>query len=200
MVLEILVVCGTVAVVAGAKGADLHRRHLADRTLERYARVRGCAFAPASAVSGRPSPRVEGKLRDVPFTLDLCRIGARLTTRMSAPIARPPAPRLALVQRARLARALQLVDHGAIAGWDDPRLDHAYRVCGLPPDEARALFEPHHAILRVLDERSDVWFACDGGAASLTWSGVETDPAILDAARDLVVAAAGWHRAIAPYR
>jgi hypothetical protein len=45
-----------------------------------------------------------------------------------------------------------------------------------------------------------VWLGSDGATVTLTWSGVEMNPLLLDAARDLVVSLACWHRPEFPYR
>lgn len=191
--------CATIAAVAGVKGAAAHQRHLAGRTLERYARVRGHAYAPEATTSGRRSPRVDGTKDEVAFAIDFCRIKSTLSTRVSAVVVRPPAPRLAIVQRGGIARALRFDEDGAV-GFVDPRVDEAYRVRGASPADARSLLADHEALLASLDRRSGVWVACDGVRASITWAGVETDPVVLDAARDLAIAAARWHRPEAPYR
>lgn len=197
--IELLVVGVTIVAMAGVKGAAAHQRVLAGRTLERYARVRGHAFVPESRPKGRRSPRVDGVVDGHTFAIDFCRVDGRLSTRVAALVARGPAPRFALVQRGRVARALGVIDDGLV-GFGDAALDEAYRVRGASPAEVRALLATHHGHLAALDRRSHVWFACDGAQASLTWAGVETDPAVVDAARDVVLAAARWHRPEAPYR
>ncbi len=78
--------------------------------------------------------------------------------------------------------------------------DEAYRIHGMTPDEAGLWLDGCLEHLVCLDARSDVWLGSDGATVTLAWSGVERNPLLLDAARDLVVSLASWHRPDSPYR
>ena len=197
--MELVVVGGALALVAlRATVVERNRRTLAGRTLESYARARGYRFVAASR-TGAQSPSVHGEKDDVPFTIDLFRLHGQLRTRVSAPVTRGRTPRLSVVQRGGLSRALGAREPGETP-LDDPAFDRAYRVTGAEADDARAVLAEARRPLLLLDERADVWLACDGSRVTLTWAGVETAPIFLDAARNAVVIAASWHRPDAPYR
>ena len=195
--IELVVLGATLAIAAGASGAQARRRILAARTLERYARWRAHLYVPAKR--GKESPRVEGSKGDVAFTIDLVKISGHLRTRVCAPVTKGPGARIAVVQRGALGRAL----HARAADETPvglPTFDTAYRIHGMAPDEARAWLEESMAHLVCLDERSDVWLGSDGAKVTLAWGGVEMNPLLLDAARDVVVSLASWHRPEFPYR
>ena len=198
--LEFVVLGATLAVAVGAvgaSGAKVRRRIRAARTLERYARWRSHAFVPAPR--GNESPRVEGTKSDVSFTVDLVKISGHLRTRVRAPVAKGPGARIAVAQRGALGRALRT------RSADEPLLgieafDSAYTLHGMAADEARTWLEESLAHLVCLDERSDVWLGSDGATVTLAWGGVEMNPLLIDAARDLVVSLASWQRPEFPYR
>lgn len=195
--IELVVLGATLALAAGASGAQARRRIVAARTLERYAKWRSHLFVPAAR--RKESPRVEGTLNDVTFTIDLVRVSGHLKTRVRAPVTKASSAKIAIVQRGAIGRALGTRAHEespvGIASFDD-----AYRVHGMAPDEAKAWLEKTMEDLVCLDERHDVWLGSDGGAVTLTWSGVEMNPVLLDSARDVVVSLAAWHRPEFPYR
>jgi hypothetical protein len=194
--IELVVLGATLAIAAGASGAQARRRVHAARALERYAHWRSHLYVPGA---GKASPRVEGVKNEIAFTLDLVRIGGRLRTRATAPVIKGPGARVAIVQRTGLARALRGRDENeslvGIQAFDD-----AYRLHGMSPDEARTWLEESMKDLVCLDERSDVWLGSDGATVTLAWSGVERNPMLLDSARDVVVSLASWHRPEFPYR
>jgi hypothetical protein len=195
--IELVVLGATLAIAAGASGAQARRRALAARTLERYAKWRSHLYVPGPRRTD--SPRVEGTKDDVPFTIDLVKMRGNLKTRVRAPVSKGPGAKLAIVQRGGLARTLRArgddeIDVGIEA------FDRAYRVHGMAPDEARTWLETSMANLVILDERHDVWLGSDGATVTLAWSGVEMNPLLLDAARDVVVSLARWHRPEFPYR
>ncbi len=195
--IELVVIGATLAIAAGASGAQARRRTLAARTFERYARWRSHLYVPGA--QRKDSPRVEGAKDEVAFTIDLVKIRGSLKTRVRAPVSKGPSAKLAIVQRGALGRALRTraaddVEVGIAA------FDEAYRVHGMAPDEARAWLESSMESLVMLDERSDVWLGSDGATVTLAWSGVEMNPLLLDSARDVVVSLARWHRPEFPYR
>jgi hypothetical protein len=195
--IELVVLGATLAITAGASGARVRRRVLAARTLERYAKWRAHLFVPAPRRG--QSPRVEGVERDVAFTVDLVRIAGRLRTRVRAPVRKGPGPRVAVVQRSAIGRALRAWSaDDTIAGIE--AFDNAYLLHGMAADEARTWLEQSLAPLVCLDERGDVWLGSDGATVTLTWGGIERNPLLIDAARDLVVGLASWHRPEFPYR
>ena len=195
--IEILILGATLAIAAGASGAQVRRRILAARSLERYSRWRSHLFVPAPR--GQESPRVEGTKGDVTFTIDLVKVAGHLRTRVRAPVTKGPGARVAVVQRGRLGRALRVpASEEAEIGLE--AFDSAYRLHGMAPDEAREWLAGSLAHLIILDERSDVWLGSDGATVTLAWGGVEMNPLLIDAARDLVVSLASWHRPEFPYR
>lgn len=195
--IELVVFGATLAIAAGASGAQARRRTLAARTLERYATWREHVFVPGAR--RKESPRVEGTTSDVPFTIDLVKINGHLRTRVRAPVTKGPGARFAIVQRGRLARALRSRDEATldvgIAAFDD-----AYTVHGMTPDEARAWLGNTLEDLIMLDERSDVWLGSDSATVTVMWGGIEMNPLLLDAARDVAVSLSSWHRPEFPYR
>lgn len=198
--IELLVIGATLAIAAGASGAQARRRMMAARTLERYAKWRSHMFVPGKRRSD--SPRVEGTKNDVPFTIDLVKIKGHLRTRVRAAVTKSSGARIAVVQRGAIGRALRSRSRPAedevevgIEAFDD-----AYRMHGMAPDEAKAWLEGSMKDLVCLDERTDVWLGSDGAMVTLAWGGVEMNPMLLDSARDVVVSLASWHRPEFPYR
>lgn len=195
--IELVVLGATLALAAGASGARLRRRIMAARTFERYARWRSHTYVPAPR--GSASPRVEGTKDEIAFALDLVRVRGHVRTRATAAVAKGPGAKIAIVQRGHVSRALGKASDDAV-DVGIASFDAAYRVHGMLPTEAREWLEATLAHLVCLDERRDVWLGSDGAKVTLMWSGVEPNPVLLDAARDLVVSLAAWHRPEAPYR
>ncbi len=195
--IELVVLGATLALAAGASGAQARRRIVAARTLERYAKWRAHFFVPAPR--GRESPRVEGTKNEVAFTIDLVKIKGHVRTRVRAAVTRSSGARLAIVQRSGIGRALKTRVEGEVE-VGVAAFDHAYRVHGMTPEEMVVWLEESLQHLVCLDERSDVWLGSDGATVTLTWAGVERNPLLLDAARDVVISLAGWHRPELPYR
>jgi hypothetical protein len=195
--IELVVLGATLALAAGASGAQARRRTLAARTLERYAKWRSHLYVPGA--QRKESPRVEGTKDDVAFTVDLVKIRGNLKTRVRAPVSKGPGAKLAIVQRGAIGRALGTRDEGDVLVGVEA-FDRAFRVHGMAPEEARAWLEATMENLVILDERSDVWLGSDGATVTLAWLGVEMNPLLLDAARDVVVSMARWHRPEFPYR
>ena len=195
--IELVVLGATLALAVGASGAQARRRVVAARTLERYANWRAHMFVPGAR--RKESPRVEGTKDDVAFTIDLVKIKGHLRTRVRAPVTKGPGARLAVVQRGAIGRALRSRADDEVEVGIAP-FDHAYTVHGMVPEEARAWLEETLEDLVMLDERSDVWLGSDSATVTLMWGGVEMNPLLLDAARDVVVSLASWHRPEFPYR
>jgi hypothetical protein len=195
--IELVVLGATLAIAAGASGAQARRRILAARTLERYAKWRSHFYVPAAR--GNESPRVEGTKNDVSFTIDLVKVKGHLKTRVRAPVTKGPSAKLAIVQRGTMGRALRTRAHDAIEVGIEA-FDRSYSVHGMAAAEARAWLDASMEDLVVLDERHDVWLGSDGATVTLAWSGVEMNPLLLDSARDVVVSLACWHRPEFPYR
>ena len=197
--IELVVLGATLAIAAGASGVQVRRRILAARSLERYARWRSHVYIPAPR--GKESPRVEGTKGEVAFTIDLVKVSGHLRTRVRAPVAKGPGARIAVVQRGSLGRALRTrtrADDEVEVGLE--AFDNAFRLHGMAADEAREWLAESLGHLVILDERTDVWLGSDGATVTLTWGGVEMNPLLIDAARDLTVSLASWHRPELPYR
>jgi hypothetical protein len=78
--------------------------------------------------------------------------------------------------------------------------DRAYVVTTGASEDADGLREALQPLL-FLDVRCQgVWLQSDGHKVSVSWRGMESDPLILDAARDAVMTIASWHRPESPYR
>ena len=126
-------------------------------------------------------------------------MAGHLKTRVRAPVIKGPSAKVAIVQRGSIGRALRLrAEDERLVGLD--AFDQAYRFHGMAADHARAWLEASMEHLVILDERNDVWLGSDGATVTLTWSGVEKNPMLLDSARDLVVSLASWHCPEFPYR
>lgn len=195
--IELVVLGATLTIAAAASGARARRRVAASRALERYATWRAHAYVPAP--SAAQSPRVEGTRGDVAFTIDVVKISGRIETRVRARVSRTPSAKVAIVQRGALARALASRAEGEVeVGL--AAFDRAYALHGVDARDARAWLDASINHLVVLEARSGVWLASDGATVTLTWSGVETSPLVLDAARELAVSLAHWHRPELPYR
>jgi hypothetical protein len=190
--LELAVLGATALVALGASGWDARRRRVAARTLERYAISRGHRFY---AGERREGPRAVGAKAEVAFTIDLCKLGGALRTRVAAAATTGSAPRLSIFQRTARPAA-----HVAGAAAGVARFDALYRLDGDDALDGPAVVAPCVAPLLRLAPRASVWLASDGAKITLTWRGIEADPSILDAAVDAVVAAAALHAPRRPYR
>jgi hypothetical protein len=172
--IELVVIGATLALAAGASGAQLHRRILASRALAAYATSRRHVFVPAPDAPRGASPRVEGKRDEVPFAIDLYKLRDIVRTRVSANVVCGRLPRFEITRSRALTET---------------------------PDDAESI--GHHAgdVLKALRSRRSVVLSSDGTRVALTWEGIETNPLLLDAARDAVTALATLHApASSPYR
>lgn len=172
--IELVVIGATLALAAGASGAQLHRRILAARSLAAYATSRRHVFVPAPESPRGASPRVEGKRDDVAFAIDLYKLRDIVRTRVSANVVCGRLPRF------EIARG---------------------RILTETPDDADSI--RHHAgdALKALKSRRGVVLSSDATRVAFTWEGIETNPLLLDAARDAVTALAQMHApSSSPYR
>lgn len=196
MILEIGVIAATIALAVGAKDAERRRRRRALDTFETYARARSLFYVPPPKYPAGSSPRIEGKSNSAAFAVDLYRLGSEVRTRATAKTLRGVAPSIAIVQRGFFMRASAPV----VAVSGDASFDRAYAVSGATAEDMSALREVVVPALVMLDGREGVSLVCSGDEVRLSWSGVETDPLVLDAARDTVVSIATMHRSATPYR
>ena len=172
--IELVVIGATLALAAGASGAQLHRRVLASRSLAAYATSRRHVFVPAPDAPRGASPRVEGKRDEVAFTIDLYKRRDIVRTRVSANVVCGRLPRF------EISRSRSITE---------------------TPDDADSV--AHHAgdALKALRSRRHVVLWSDGTRVALSWEGIETNPLLLDAARDAVSALATLHApSSSPYR
>jgi hypothetical protein len=172
--IELVVIGATLALAAGASGAQIHRRHLAARALAAYATSRRHVFVPAPAQSKSASPRVEGERENVRFSVDLYKPREVVRTRVSAVVVTGRLPRFEVV---------------------------AGKVRAETPDDADAVRHAASDALSAQRARRRVVLSSDGTRVAFTWEGIETNPLLLDAARDAVVTLATLHApSSTPYR
>lgn len=172
--IELVVIGATLALAAGASGAQIHRRILASRSLAAYATSRRHLFVPPPEAPRGASPRVEGKRDGVPFAIDLYKLRDIVRTRVSANVVCGRLPRFEITRRSFVTET---------------------------PDDSESI--RHHAgdALRALRSRRSVVLSSNGTRVAFTWEGIETNPLLLDAARDAVTALATLHApSSSPYR
>jgi hypothetical protein len=172
--IELVVIGATLAFAAGASGAQLHRRILASRSLAAYATSRRHVFVPPPDMPRGSSPRVEGKREGVAFGIDLYKLRDIVRTRVSANVVCGRLPRFEISKG---------------------------RFVTETPDDAESI--RHHAgdALKALRARRGVVLSSDGMRVAFSWEGIETNPLLLDAARDAVCALAMMHApSSSPYR
>jgi len=176
--LELVVIGATLALAAGASGAQLHRRILAARTFAEYATSRKHVFVPAPSKPKGASPRVEGERDNVRFAIDLYRLGDIVRTRVATTLTHAHLGKFSAVRR-----------RGGTYDFtaDSHDLEEAVR---LHSGDA----------LATLSARPDVWLAGDGARITISWQGIETNPLLLDAACELVTSLATVQRPCQPYR
>lgn len=172
--IELVVIGATLAFAAGASGVELHRRVLASRSLAAYATSRRHVFVPPPDAPRGASPRVEGRRDEVAFTIDLYKLRDVVRTRVSANVVCGSLPRYEVTRR---------------------------RIVAETPDDADAVAHQARDVLEALRARRDVLLSSDGARVALSWEGVETNPLLLDGARDAVAALATMRAATrTPYR
>jgi hypothetical protein len=193
LVLELIVLGATLSVAAWVAGAGAARRTGAARALDRYAAARGLLYVPPPMP--RASPKVSGTKDGIPYVFDLYRLNGEPRTRVLTDCPRGRAAVLSVGQRDgfhwQSAPVMQL---------GEERFDRAYLVLTGENEDGEVLREAQEPLL-VLDElRKGVWLRSDGHKVSLSWRGLESDPVVLDAARDALVLIAARHRPGMPYR
>jgi hypothetical protein len=191
---ELFILGVTASVAAWLAGAPAHRRRVAARALDRYAQSRGLSFVPPPMHPRGASPEVRGEKDGVVFVVDLYRMGDDVRTRVRADVSHGRAPLLSVAQRGAFAwKKPETLRIG------DDAFDAAYVVTTGAAEDADGLRSTRRPLL-VLDRCEGVWLSSDGRRVALSWRGMESDPIVLDAARDAVVVVAGWHRPESPYR
>ncbi|OJY20593.1 MAG: hypothetical protein BGO98_04710 [Myxococcales bacterium 68-20] len=193
--IELLVLGATLTLAAWATGAQAHRRSAASRALDRYARSRGLVFVPPPTSPRGASPRVVGTKDDVAYAVELVRLDDEVRTRISATATRGRAPVLSVLQR-----GVFMTTKEPVLRIGDDAFDAAYLVTKGTAQDAEGLRQAARALLLLADRRHGVWLFSDGLKVTLSWRGAESDPLVLDAARDGVVEVAAWHRPESPYR
>ena len=191
--LELFVLGATLSVAAWIAGAGVARRTGAARALDRYAAARGLVYAPPT--SPRTSPKVTGASDGIPFVFDLYRLNGEPRTRVSTDAPRGRAAVLSVGQRHAFHWQSE-----AVLELGEERFDRAYLVLTGADEDAEALREAKEALLLLDALRTGVWLRSDGHKVTLSWRGLESDPVVLDAARDALVLIAARHRAATPYR
>jgi hypothetical protein len=193
-VIELLVIGATLTAAAWAAGAQAHRRIAASRALDRYAQSRGLVFVPPPSSPRGASPRVVGAKDNVEYVVDLHKRGGEIRTRISAIVPRGRAPVLSVLQRGAFSLEKEALRLG------DEVFDRSYVVTSGSTEDAEGLREAKSALLLLDHRRAGVWLSSDGFKVAVSWHGMESDPLVLDAARDAVVMVAGLHRTESPYR
>jgi len=194
-VIELLVLGATITIAVWAAGAGAHRKTNAARALDRYAASRGLVFAPAPEKPRGASPKVSGAKEGIPYVFDLYRLGGEMRTRISTDAPRGRAAVLSVGQRGAFNWKSK-----AVLELGDDAFDRAYVVMLGSDEDGEALRDARVALL-VLDAlRAGVWLRSDGHKVTLSWRGLESDPVVLDAARDALVLIAARHRPGMPYR
>jgi hypothetical protein len=193
-VFEFVAVGVAVSIAVCAASASAHRRSVASRALDRYAQSRGLVFVPAPSVPRGASPRVLGAKDGVSFSVELYRLGGELRTRVSASVVRR-APVLSVLQR----RAFPTRKPAVLQSGDDT-FDQAYVVTAGTAEDAQGLCDIARALLLLDARREGVWLSSNGRNVTISWSGIESDPIVLDVARDAAVLVGGWHRPDSAYR
>lgn len=141
------------------------------------------------------SPRVVGTKDDVAYTVELVRLDDEVRTRISATATRGRAPVLSVLQQ-----GVFMTTKEPVLRIGDDAFDAAYLVTKGTSHDAEGLRQTTRALLLLADRRRGVWLSSDGLKVMLSWRGAESDPLVLDAARDAVVGVAAWHRPESPYR
>lgn len=191
--LELFVLGATLSVAAWVAGTGAARRSGAARALDRYAASRGLIYVPPPGP--RASPKVTGAKEGIPYVFDLYRLNGESRTRISTDAPRGRAAVLSIGQHDAFHWK-----SGAVLTLGDEELDRAYVVLTGTDEDGEAIRDAK-APLMVLDElRKGVWLRSDGHKVTLCWRGLESDPVVLDAARDALVLIAARHRPANAYR
>ena len=193
--LELAVLAGTLAVAGWAAGAQVHRRIAASRAFDRYSQSRGLVFVPPPPHVGGASPRVVGSKDGVGYVVELFRLDGEVRTRVSATASRGRTPVLSVLQ----CGVFQTEKEPVLFLGDDA-FDRAYIVNAGDPQDVDALRDASPALLVLHERCRGLWLASDGNKVAMSWRGMESDPVVIDAARDVVVGIAAVRSAETPYR
>ncbi len=197
--IELLVIGATITIAAWATGASAHRRNAASRALDRYAQSRSYVFVPPPAKPRGASPRVLGAKDGVSLVFDLYRLNkdGDIRTRVLTVVERGSPPILSVTQRSgfTLSRAAATA---TLAG--SAKFDHAYVIAKGASEDVEGLKTALGPLLLLAEHRHAVWLSSDRNKVSVSWHGMESDPLLLDAARDAVATIAKYHRPESPYR
>jgi hypothetical protein len=201
--IELLVIGATLTIAAWATGAQAHRRSTASRALDRYAQSRGLLFAPPPSTPRGASPRVLGSKDGVAYVFDLYRLGGEMRTRISSGSTQLSAGSAQLERELILSvsqRDAFVWKKAAALRIGDPTFDHAYVVTTGAAEDVEGLRQALPALLVLHQRAHGVWLTSDGWRVTVSWRGMESDPLVLDAAREALILVAGWHRPESPYR
>ncbi|MBX3225909.1 MAG: hypothetical protein KIT84_29970 [Labilithrix sp.] len=193
--LELLVLGATLTLAAWAAGSGVHRRTAAARALNLYAVSRGLLFVPATSKPRGASPRVNGTKDGIVFAIDLYRLHGDIRTRVSTDAPRGRAAVLSVGQRGAF-----VWEREGVLALGDADFDRAYVVLEGAAEDADVLREVRPLLLKLDELRTGVWLRSDGHKVTISWRGTESDPIVLDAARDALVLIAARHAPHAPYR
>lgn len=191
--LELVVLGVTLTLAAWVAGASAARKTGAARALDRYAAARGLVFAPAPRP--RESPTVSGAKEGIPFVFDLYRLNGEMRTRVTTDAPRGRAAVLSVGQRDGFHWG-----RAPVLTLDEERFDRAYVVMTGTTEDGEALRTAKDPLLLMEGLRKGIWLRSDGHKVTLSWRGLESDPVVLDAARDALVLVAAYHRPGVPFR
>lgn len=195
--IELLVIGATLSVAAWAYGAQAHRRSTASRALERYAESRHLHFVPA--LTRDASPVVVSAKNDVEVRIDLFKLGQQPRTRAwaSPKLADPHGCGVMSVAE----RGAFSIPHPSRQKIGHPEFDDVYILANGDQEDVDRLHDTIPTLLLLQARgRRGVWLIRDSQRVALSWLGMESDPLILDAAREVVGAVAAWDRRSLPYR
>ena len=192
-VLELFVLGATLSIAAWTLGTGAARKSGAAHALDRYAAARGLVYVPPP--SPRASPKVAGAKDGIPYVFDLYRLNGEMRTRVTTDAPRGRAAVLSVAQRDAFHWK-----NGPVLVLGEERFDRAYLVLVGAHEDSEALREAKEPLLLLDELRAGVWLRSDGHRVTLSWRGLESDPVVLDAARDVLVLVAARHRPAAPFR
>ncbi len=187
-----------VLMVWAARQAKARQRAL-DGEWRAFAEARGLRFIPPEGPwHRRKGRRIKGRVDHVDVTIDTYsesetdsngNTTTSTYTRLVA-AAGDPLELQAKVYRAHLFSALGRALGFQDVETSDPEFDRAFVVKASDPQQVRALLaEPLRAALTAFDKHA--MFRYERGAMTLTWSGYEADPAVLDGALAIATSACG---------
>jgi hypothetical protein len=163
-----------------------------ERVWRGYASCKGMRVTPFAAMSGVPSdvgpPLVQGEVQGVAVDLTI-QSAARPLTRVEATLPGVSAAFVMAVRRRGLLEALEGAPPLPEAPTGNKVFDAAFALLSNEPDLARSLLDRRLAQVVRGFPRRFVQLSARGNRLVLTWRGMETDPAVLDAAIEVVFTA-----------